>query len=112
MLYNRSFPDFPHRISRPGPTTERWLIGGHPRNGDATVNPQGPSRLAGDNHFEAPLAFSSAMEGCMFCPGSGTKQAQSCVRWEGKMNKRKLGSFALSAMLFALWLPAAAQQPA
>jgi ABC-type uncharacterized transport system substrate-binding protein len=27
------------------------------------------------------------------------------------MTKRKLGSFALSAMLFALWLPAEAQQP-
>src|SRR5262245_15655089 len=27
------------------------------------------------------------------------------------MNKRKLGSFALCAMLFALWLPAEAQQP-
>jgi len=27
------------------------------------------------------------------------------------MNKRKLGSFVLCAMLFALWLPAAAQQP-
>jgi putative ABC transport system substrate-binding protein len=27
------------------------------------------------------------------------------------MNKRKLGSFALCAMLFALWLPAGAQQP-
>src|SRR5262245_46270743 len=28
------------------------------------------------------------------------------------MNKRKLGSFALCAMLFALWFPAEAQQPA
>jgi putative tryptophan/tyrosine transport system substrate-binding protein len=28
------------------------------------------------------------------------------------MNRRKLGSFALCAMLFALWLPAEAQQPA
>jgi putative ABC transport system substrate-binding protein len=46
----------------------------------------------------------------MFCPGSGTKQAQPCVRREGEMNKRKLGSFALCAMLFALWLPAEAQQ--
>ena len=27
------------------------------------------------------------------------------------MNKRKLGSFALFALLFALWLPAEAQQP-
>jgi putative tryptophan/tyrosine transport system substrate-binding protein len=27
------------------------------------------------------------------------------------MNKRKLGSFALCTMLFALWLPAEAQQP-
>ena len=47
----------------------------------------------------------------MFCPGSGTKQAQSCVRREGEMNKRKLGSFALCAMLFALCQPAEAQQP-
>src|SRR5215510_9287873 len=47
----------------------------------------------------------------MFCPGSGTKQAQSCVRCVGEMNKRKLGSFALCAILFALWLPAEAQQP-
>jgi hypothetical protein len=30
---------------------------------------------------------------------------------EGEMNKRKLGSFALCAMLFALCLPAQAQQP-
>ena len=27
------------------------------------------------------------------------------------MNKRKLGSFVLCAMLFAFWLPAEAQQP-
>ena len=47
----------------------------------------------------------------MFCSGSGTKQAQSCVRREGEMNKRKLGSFALCAMLFALCQPAEAQQP-
>src|SRR6266545_7630049 len=33
------------------------------------------------------------------------------MRCEGEMNKRKLGSFALIAMLFALWLPADAQQP-
>src|SRR5262249_28163602 len=48
---------------------------------------------------------------CMFCPGSGTKQAQPCVRREGEMNKRKLGSFALCAMLFALCASAEAQQP-
>src|SRR5262245_17763631 len=47
----------------------------------------------------------------MFCPGSGTKQAQPCVRCEGEMNKRKLGSFALCAMLFALCQSAEAQQP-
>jgi hypothetical protein len=29
------------------------------------------------NHFRGPLAFSSAMGRCMFCPGSGTKRAQS-----------------------------------
>src|SRR5262249_47539894 len=33
------------------------------------------------------------------------------LRREREMNKRKLGSFALCAMLFALWLPAEAQQP-
>src|SRR5262245_9703577 len=42
----------------------------------------------------------------MFCPGSGR-----VVRREGEMNKRKLGSFALSAMLFALCVSAEAQQP-
>ena len=47
----------------------------------------------------------------MFCPGSGTKQAQSCVRREREMNKRKLGSFVLCAMLFALCQSAEAQQP-
>ena len=47
----------------------------------------------------------------MFCPGSGTKQAQPCMRREGKMNKRKLGSFAICAMLFALCFSAQAQQP-
>jgi putative tryptophan/tyrosine transport system substrate-binding protein len=47
----------------------------------------------------------------MFCPGSSTKRAQPRVRHEGEMNKRKLGSFALSVMLLALWLPAEAQQP-
>src|SRR5262245_62844573 len=47
----------------------------------------------------------------MFCPGSGTKQAQPCVRREGEMNKRKLGSFALCAMLFALGSIVKAQQP-
>jgi putative tryptophan/tyrosine transport system substrate-binding protein len=46
----------------------------------------------------------------MFCPGSGTKQAQPCVRREGEMNKRKLGSFALCAMLFVLCVSAEAQQ--
>src|SRR5262245_31581031 len=45
------------------------------------------------------------------CPDSGTKQAQSCVRSEGKMNKRKLGGFALTMMLIALPFPAEAQQP-
>jgi putative tryptophan/tyrosine transport system substrate-binding protein len=47
----------------------------------------------------------------MFCPGSGTKQAQPCVRREGEMNKRKLRSFALCAILFALCASAEAQQP-
>ena len=47
----------------------------------------------------------------MFCPGSGTKQAQSCVSSEEEMNKWKLGSFALFALLFALCVPAEGQQP-
>src|SRR5215510_11874278 len=64
------------------------------------------------NDFRSPrFAFSFDNGRCMFCPGSGTKRAQPCVRREGEMNKRKLGSFALCAMLFALWLPAEAQQP-
>jgi ABC-type uncharacterized transport system substrate-binding protein len=46
----------------------------------------------------------------MFCPGSGTKQAQPCVRREGEMNKQKLGSFVLCALLFALCASAEAQQ--
>jgi putative ABC transport system substrate-binding protein len=48
------------------------------------------------------------MEDVCCCPGSGTKQAQAR---EGEMNKRKLGSFALCAMLFALCSSAEAQQP-
>jgi hypothetical protein len=47
----------------------------------------------------------------MFCPGSGTERAQACVRCEGEMNKRKLGSFALGVMLIALGFPAEAQRP-
>jgi len=47
----------------------------------------------------------------MFCPDSGTKQAQPCVMREGEMNKRKLSSFVLSVMLIALGFPAEAQQP-
>src|SRR5215831_15208270 len=60
--------------------------------------------------FRDPLAFYPTMED-VCCPDSGTKQAQSCVRSEGKMNKRKLGCFALCAMLLALAFPAEAQQP-
>src|SRR5262249_9420025 len=48
---------------------------------------------------------------CMFCPGLGTRQAQSYVRREGEMNKRKLGSFVLCAMLLAVCTSAEAQQP-
>ncbi len=47
----------------------------------------------------------------MFCPGSGTEQAQPCVRREGEMNERRLGSFALCVMLITLGFPAEAQQP-
>jgi ABC-type uncharacterized transport system substrate-binding protein len=43
---------------------------------------------------------------------SDTKQAQACVRREGEMNKRKLGSFALCALLPALCTSAEAQQSA
>src|SRR5262245_21653745 len=52
----------------------------------------------------------------MFGPRSGYKtitarhEAKS-IRREGDMNKRKLGSFVLCAMLFALCFPAEAQQP-
>src|SRR5215813_11734315 len=47
----------------------------------------------------------------MFCADSGTEQAQrSAERREGEMNKRKLGSFALCALLFALSVSADAQQ--
>jgi putative tryptophan/tyrosine transport system substrate-binding protein len=71
---------------------------------DANLNKASP------NYFENPLGFFFGNGRCMFCPGSGTKQPQSCVRREGEMNKRKLGSFALCTMLFGLWLPAEAQQ--
>jgi len=48
----------------------------------------------------------------MFCPGSGTnKHSRACVMREGEMNKRKLSSFVLCAMLFALCQSAQAQQP-
>ena len=48
----------------------------------------------------------------MFCPASGTEQAQPpCVRYEGEMNKPKLRSFALCALLLALCASAEAQQP-
>src|SRR5262245_51041687 len=48
----------------------------------------------------------------MFCPRFRHKNKhQPCVRREGEMNKRKLGSFALCAMLLALCLSAQAQQP-
>jgi hypothetical protein len=60
--------------------------------------------------FRSPLGFFFDNGRCMFCPGSGTKQAQPAVRREVEMNKLKLGSFAVCAMLFALWLPAEAQQ--
>ena len=51
----------------------------------------------------------------MFCSGSGTKQAQpggKTYEGEGKMNQRKLGSFVLCAILFAIFSSAEAQQPA
>src|SRR5262245_18927924 len=49
----------------------------------------------------------------MFCPRfrHRTSTVARYVRCEGEMNKRKLSSFALCAMLLALWLPAEAQQP-
>src|SRR5262245_54764402 len=51
------------------------------------------------------------MEGVCFRPRSGTKQQQPAVRREGEMNKRKLVSFALCAIIFALCQSAEAQQP-
>jgi putative tryptophan/tyrosine transport system substrate-binding protein len=47
----------------------------------------------------------------MFCPGLGTEQAQPCVRREEEMNKRKLGSFVLCALLFGRCGSVDAQQP-
>jgi putative tryptophan/tyrosine transport system substrate-binding protein len=38
------------------------------------------------------------------------KHSRACVKCEGEMNKRKLGSFALCVMLIALGFPAEAQQ--
>jgi putative ABC transport system substrate-binding protein len=48
------------------------------------------------------------------CPGfkHKTSTAAQCVMREGEMNKRKLGSFILCALLFALCFSAHAQQPA
>src|SRR5499433_4551233 len=49
----------------------------------------------------------------MFCQVQAQNStAARCVRREGEMNKRKLGSFALCVMLFALCQSAKAQQPA
>jgi putative ABC transport system substrate-binding protein len=45
----------------------------------------------------------------MFCPGSGTKQAQRCDR---DAMKKNVFCFALGAMLFALCFSAEAQEPA
>src|SRR5262245_59283107 len=51
----------------------------------------------------------------MFGPASGTNKHSrgdaKGARREKKMNKRKFGSFALCAMLFALFGPVHAQQP-
>jgi putative tryptophan/tyrosine transport system substrate-binding protein len=58
------------------------------------------------------MAFSSTMEGvCSAQVQAQNKQSRECVRCEGEMNKRKLGSLALCAMLLALCLSAQAQQP-
>jgi putative ABC transport system substrate-binding protein len=52
------------------------------------------------------------MEGvCSAQVEAQNKRSRACVRREGEMNKRKLRSFALCAILFALCLPAHAQQP-
>jgi putative tryptophan/tyrosine transport system substrate-binding protein len=60
------------------------------------------------NYFEGALAFSPAMEGVC----SAQVQAQNKHSGgEGEMNKRKLGSFALCALLFVLSVSAEAQQP-
>src|SRR5262245_43537680 len=53
------------------------------------------------------------MEGvCSAQVQAQNKHSRACVRGEGEMNKRKLGSFALCAMLFTLCQSAEAQQPA
>jgi putative tryptophan/tyrosine transport system substrate-binding protein len=58
------------------------------------------------------MAFSSTMEGvCSAQVQAQNKHSRECVRCEGEMNKRKLGSLALCAMLLALCLSAQAQQP-
>src|SRR5262245_65916658 len=61
--------------------------------------------------FRGPLAFYPTMED-VCCPGSGTKQAQPAGRREGEVNKPKLGSFVLCALLLALAVKAQAQQSA
>ena len=61
--------------------------------------------------FRGPLAFSSTMEGVCSAQVQAQNKHSRGERREGEMNKRKLGSFALCAMLFALCLSAEAQQP-
>src|SRR5215475_12037837 len=63
--------------------------------------------LSKQQPISKPACFFFDNGRCMFCPGSS-----AAVRREGEKNKRKLGRFALCAMLFALFGPAHAQQPA
>ena len=59
------------------------------------------------------LVLSETMEGVCSAhiQAQRNKHSRKAKGREGEMNKRKLGSFALCAILFALCLPAQAQQP-
>jgi ABC-type uncharacterized transport system substrate-binding protein len=60
------------------------------------------------NHFEARLLFLRQWK--VYVLPRFRPKTSTVVRREGEMNKRKLGSFALCTMLFALSFPAEAQQ--
>src|SRR5262249_43893958 len=62
------------------------------------------------NYFEVPSCFFFRQWKVYVLPRFRHK-TRIVVRCEGEMNKRKLGSFALSALILALGLSAQAQQP-